>query len=210
MKISPQPYYLNENSLVEGTNYLCEIDASLGKIVKKIGYPPLWPRKPGFPTLILIILEQQVSLASAKAAFTKLESAAEDITPKQFLEFTDGELKEIGFSRQKARYGRALSKAIRDGKLDLDELNTKDDQTVRMELIRIKGIGQWTADIYLLRALLRPDIWPMGDLALAKAVQNVYGLSERPGQEHLNEIAERWIPWRAVAARILWHHYLND
>ncbi len=200
---------LSQESLLEGVTYLTKIDPDLAKVILDLGNPPLWSRKPGFPTMIHIILEQQVSLASARAAFIKLEMAAGQLTPERFLEFTDEELREIGFSRQKTKYGRELSKAIQKGKLDLEELSSLDDISVRNELMKIKGIGIWTADIYLLMALLRPDIWPSGDLAIAKATQNIKKLPSIPTPEMLDEIATPWKPWRAVAARILWHYYLS-
>ncbi|MCP4142723.1 MAG: DNA-3-methyladenine glycosylase 2 family protein [Chloroflexi bacterium] len=200
---------LNQNRLSEGVAALVAIDKDLEDVVAKFGSPPMWAREEGFPTLLHIILEQQVSLASAKAAFTKLTKAADPLTPESFLSFSDTELKGFGFSRQKTRYGRALSEAILSGDLDLDSLNKLDDESVRKELIKIKGIGTWTANIYLLMALLRPDIWPTGDLALAKAIQNIKKLPELPGQDEQLKIAEKWKPWRAVGARILWHHYLS-
>lgn len=200
---------LNEKSLVEGVAYLCDIDPDLQKIVAQFGNPPLWDREPGFPTLIHIILEQQVSLASAMAAFTKMEKAAEVLTPDRFLAFTDIELREFGFSRQKTRYGRILSEAIISGELDLAGLQNLDDTAAHNALIQIKGIGPWTADIYLLMALLRPDIWPVGDLALVKAAQKIKQLSEKNTPEQWTEIANPWRPHRAVAARILWHYYLS-
>ena len=209
MDHSMPPFSLSKSTLLEGISYLCTIDPNLASVVSELGNPPLWSRPPGFPTMIHIILEQQVSLASAKAAFTKLENAAGELTPACFLDFTDTELREIGFSRQKTKYGRELSTAILNGHLNLSELNCLDDTAARNELMVIKGIGPWTADIYMLMALLRPDIWPTGDLALAKAVQKINKLSGKPRQGELIVIAERWRPWRAVAARILWHYYLN-
>jgi DNA-3-methyladenine glycosylase II len=203
------PISLSEGTLLEGISYLCTIDPDLARIVSELGNPPLWSRSPGFPTMVHIILEQQVSLASAKAAFTKLGKAAGELTPEHFLVFTDKELREIGFSRQKTKYCRELSAAILKGHLNLGELNYFDDKAARNKLMVIKGIGPWTADIYLLIALLRPDIWPSGDLALAKAVQKINKLPGKPSQEELIGIAERWKPLRAVAARILWHYYLN-
>jgi DNA-3-methyladenine glycosylase II len=118
-------------------------------------------------------------------------------------------LKHFGFSRQKACCCRELSKAILEGELNLETLQELDDNSVRAELMAIKGIGPWTANIYLLLALLRPDIWPSGDLALAKAAQEIKNLPSVPTSESLHEIAQQWKPWRAVAARILWHHYLS-
>jgi DNA-3-methyladenine glycosylase II len=209
MKQSKLIFSLNKESLQESIDYLSALDPDLAQIVNEYGNPPMWQREPGFSTLLHIILEQQVSLASAKAAFTKLERAAGDLTPERFLQFSDHELRLFGFSRQKTRYGRELASAVIDKELDLEKLFHKSDEAVRQALMKIKGIGNWTANIYLLMALLRPDIWPSGDLALAKAVQDVYNLSKRPGQEKIAKIAEKWSPWRAVAARILWHYYLS-
>jgi DNA-3-methyladenine glycosylase II len=158
---------------------------------------------------VQIILEQQVSLASAKAAFEKLKNALEDVTPEGLLGLDDRELKTIGFSRQKARYCRALSQAIVDGEFDVEGLSRLSDAEAKKALTSLVGIGRWTAHIYLLMALRRPDIWPMGDLALAKAAQQVKGLEELPDQDQLEELAESWQPWRAVAARVLWLHYLS-
>jgi DNA-3-methyladenine glycosylase II len=157
-----------------------------------------------------IILEQQVSLASAKAAYNRLLAAASPLTPKRFLELDDATLKKIGFSRQKTGYGRRLAQAIVEGSLNLKALAIMDDVTVRSELIKIKGIGPWTADIYLLMALRRPDIWPSQDIALAVAAQKVKRLAYRPKPEQLDEIGAAWKPWRAVAARMLWHYYLSN
>ena len=203
------PITLSQQSFLEGISYLTSVDSDLAKVIVDLGNPPLWSRQPGFPTMIHIILEQQVSLASASAAFNKLYKSVSEITPEHFLELTDVELKAIGFSRQKTGYCRELSNALLNGTLDLEGLNSLDDTSARNELIKIKGIGPWTADIYLLMALLRPDIWPSGDLALAKAVHKIKNLSSSPTQEKLIEIAAKWKPWRAVAARILWHYYLS-
>lgn len=208
--IQSPPNSLNQERLERGITYLSEIDPALKQIVNKYGNPPMWSREQGFSTLIHIILEQQVSLASAKAAFIKLNDAAGELTPKRFLEFTDAELRSFGFSRQKAKYGRALSESILKGELNLEELEKDSDETVRKKLINIKGIGPWTANIYLLMALLRPDIWPPGDIALEKAAQKICNLPEKPNAEELSKRAEDWKPWRAVAARIIWHYYLES
>jgi DNA-3-methyladenine glycosylase II len=190
-------------------------DPRLARIVADYGSPPLWAREPGFPTLVHIILEQQVSLASARAAFDRLlalasaSTPASPLTPERFLELDDATLKTAGFSRQKARYGRELASAIRSGSLDLDALDALDDEAVRAELVKVVGIGRWTADIYLLMALCRPDAWPAGDLALAIAARHAFGLAATPGATELAAIGEAWRPWRAVAARVLWHFYLS-
>jgi DNA-3-methyladenine glycosylase II len=197
--------------MAQGLRVLAERDADLARILADLGPPPMWAREPGFATLIHIILEQQVSLASARAAYERLLAAADPLTPVRFLALDDATLREIGFSRQKAGYGRGLAQAIVEGRLDLSEaaLGGMDDEGVRAALTQIKGIGPWTADIYLLMALRRPDIWPRGDLALATAVQRVKGLEARPTEDELEEIGAAWRPWRAVAARLLWHYYLS-
>ena len=150
-----------------------------------------------------------MSLASAKATFDKLNNAVNQLTPQRFLQFNDAELKSFGFSRQKTRYGRILSESILSGTLDLDALGTLDDKSVHRELTKLTGIGTWTANIYLLMALRRPDIYPTGDIALAKAMQAIKNLAARPSNEEQLAIAEAWKPWRSVAARILWHYYLS-
>lgn len=200
---------LNNETLLEGVTFLSAIDPDLAASAVRLGPPPLWAREAGFPTLVHIILEQQVSLASAKAAFVKLQQASGAVKPETFLRFDDGELKSIGFSRQKTSYCRGLARAVLDGELDLENLSRLDDASARSALIRVKGIGPWTADIYLLMVLLRPDSWPSGDLALAVAVQELKKLVTRPTSQELEQIAAPWHPWRAVAARLLWHAYLS-
>lgn len=200
---------LNKRILAQAVSRLAGLDSDLAKIAAELGLPPLWERPQGFPTLIHIILEQQVSLSSARAAFNKLLAVADPLTPERFLLLHDAELKSVGFSRQKASYGRGLAEAIVRQDLDITALDSKDDEAVRSELMKIKGIGRWTSDIYLLMALLRPDVWPKGDLALALAVKQVKKLSQRPSEDELLLISRQWQPWRSVAARLLWHHYLS-
>ena len=200
---------LTKKKLAVGLAELAERDRDFETVLEEHGPPPLWGRKPGFPTLVQIILEQQVSLASAKAAYNKLEEALGEVTPERLLSLEDDELKTIGFSRQKSRYCRGLAQAIVDGGFDIAGLRRLSDDEAKRELMSLKGVGRWTADIYLLMALRRPDVWPSGDLALAKAAQQVKNLPATPDYDRLDAMAEDWKPWRAVAARILWHHYLS-
>jgi len=200
---------LSDDGLQRAVRLLSRRDADLRSIVKQFGAPPMWARESGFSTLLHIILEQQVSLASARAAHNKLLELASPLTPQLFLQMDDATLKAVGFSRQKSVYGRELARAIVEGLIDLDALGSMDDAAVRSELVKIKGVGRWTADIYLLMVLRRPDIWPTGDLALAVAAQKVKRLRTRPTPDELDEISVPWKPWRAVAARILWHYYLS-
>lgn len=193
-----------------GVQELIQREPLFARIVSRYDLPPLWQRNQGFATLIHIILEQQVSLASAKAAYKRLQANCNPLTSDEFLTLSDGELKQIGFSRQKTDYGRALAQAILSKALDLEALETCSDDDVRAQLMQVKGIGVWSANIYLLMALGRPDIWPKGDLALQVAIQQIQGLSKRPTSAQAQAMSEAWRPWRAVAARLLWHFYLSE
>ena len=171
---------LTTRTLATAVDELAARDADLRAVVERYGQPPLWDRAPGFPTLVHIVLEQQVSLASARAAFDRLRAAADPLTPARFLELDDADLLAIGFSRQKARYVRALSRALLEGSLDLVALDGLDDDAADRALLAIPGIGPWTSTIYRLMVLLRPDAWPTADIALATALGEVKGLGRRP------------------------------
>ena len=199
---------LTSRTLRTAARRLAAADPVLGASVERFGPPPLWARDPSYATIVHLILEQQVSLASAQAAFDRLDIAIGDPTPGGLLGLDDVQLRAIGFSRQKAGYARDLAAALMDG-FDLDALAGLSDDAVRAELVRHRGIGRWTADVYLTMCLLRPDVWPHGDQALATAAMEVADLAQRPTFTQLGEMAERWRPYRAVAARILWHHYLR-
>ncbi len=203
------PPSLTKVRLLDGVTELCRRDPDLHKIVATIGPPPMWVRKQGFATLVYIILEQQVSIASAKATYGRLIDAMETPTPRKFLGLGDVELRSIGFSRQKMRYCRSLAESISAGELDLSALRHMHDDAVHTKLTSLKGIGPWSADVYLLTALRRPDIWPSADIALAAAAQRVKRLRSRPTVAKLEVLGRRWRPWRSVAARLLWHHYRN-
>lgn len=195
--------------LAFAVDHLVARDADLAAIVARFGPPPLWDRAPGFGTLLHIILEQQVSLASAQAAYDRLRLAADPLTPARFLGLSDAELLAIGFSRQKVRYGRALATAMESGTLDLGGLVELDDDAVHAALQAIPGIGPWSSTIYLLMVLGRPDVWPVGDIALAASVGEVKGLGHRPDALEMASLGEAWRPWRSVAARLFWLDYLG-
>jgi len=199
---------LDQSALMDAVDQLCQRDPVLQAVVDEHGYPPLWSRPPGFATLIHIILEQQVSLASARACFDKLNAKLPSLTPDDFLTLEDDELLTIGFSRQKARYSRHLARAVLNQSLELKSFQRLPDSAVFDQLTAQVGIGPWTANIYLLMALGRPDIWPGGDLALEVALQRLHDLDHRPKGAKFDEYGEPWRPYRAVAARILWHYYL--
>jgi DNA-3-methyladenine glycosylase II len=205
---NPEP--LTDETVRQYAFDLARTEPRFRGILERIGPPPLWGRQPGFPTLVLIILEQQVSLASARAAYNRLLEICPQLTPEDFLPLSDEALRRAGFSRQKTGYCRGLAQDILDGRLDLAALPELDDQAVHRELTRVKGLGAWSADIYLLMALCRPDVWPTLDRALAVSVSRVWGLAKVPDALEMEHIGEPWRPYRAVAARLLWHHYLND
>lgn len=200
---------LDETSYRRGLSDLAERDHDLGRVLASLGPPPMWNREPGFPTLIHIILEQQVSLASARACLDKLLAVVGELTPRSLLALDDASLRTAGFSRQKTRYARILAEAVQTGEIDLEGLAVLPDEDVRKQLMRMTGIGRWTADIYLLMALGRPDVWPVGDLALVVAAQRIKGLQTRPSPDEFHDFGQAWRPWRSVAARLLWHHYLS-
>lgn len=200
---------LDSHSLAAGCRALAQREPALASLFSRNGTPPLWRRDPGFPTLVRLVLEQQVSLASAAAAHRRLEARLGKVTPDGFLVLGDTELLEIGFSRQKARYVRLLAEALVSGEFDLDLADRLDDTAAMAHLQQLVGVGPWTAGNYLLFALGRADIWPSGDRALVVSLGRALGRDTPPTYEEADEMAEEWRPWRAVAARLLWHDYLG-
>lgn len=188
---------------------LAAADPDLAAIVQHHGRPAFRSRPAGFRTLVYIILEQQVSLASAKATLAKVEALLPEFSPAAYLALDEAALRGAGVSRQKLRYTRLAAEAIEDGSLPLATLARRKDETVRALLTAIPGIGHWTADCYLLLALRRPDLWPVGDLALVKAVQAVKGLEEKPDADTVEALGERYRLYRSVATQLFWHYYLN-
>lgn len=200
---------LSKGLLAEAATALAKTDKDLAGILAEHGTPPLWAREQGFETLLRIILEQQVSLVSADAMYRRLTTNINPLTPRSILDAGAPFLRSFGVTRQKAAYFINVAEAIESGALDLEGLANKSDEVVIADLTSVKGIGPWTANIYLLMALLRPDVWPPGDVALATAFKNVKGLKQGPTQAELSEIARAWRPHRATAARLLWHYYLS-
>jgi DNA-3-methyladenine glycosylase II len=200
---------LDRAGLRAAARALGTIDPTLGAILGAHGPPPLWARRPGFPTLVRIVLEQQVSLGSADAAWRRLVVACDGrVRPASVLRLSGDELRRIGFSRQKASYVRGLAESLAARRLDLAGLAAHDDEAVRDRLLDVRGLGPWSADIYLIMALGRPDVWPAGDLALRVAQAEALGLTSPPDPVASTAIAEAWRPWRSVAARMLWQAYL--
>ena len=203
-----KPVALTETTLAEAARQLARRDKDLASILERFGPPPLWARRPGFPTLVKIILEQQVSLASAASIFARLEKNVVPFQPARMIELGETHLKSQGLTRQKTAYCLHLAQSIHDKRLHLSRLQRMGDEEARTLLMEVKGIGSWSADIYLLMALGRTDIWPATDLALATAARKIKQLEGRPDPNQLIEMAEAWRPFRSVAARMLWQYYL--
>ena len=189
---------------------LASSDPDLQKIIDTHGYPPFWSRPNSFESLVHIILEQQVSLASALSALNKLKERVQELTPARVLLLTDEEMRACYVSRQKTSYIRYLAEALLSGQLKLEELPHLPDEAIRAQLVALKGIGNWTADVYLMFALQRADIFPIGDLAAVNALKRVKQLPIKASQEEMLKITEQWQPYRTLGAMLLWHYYLSS
>lgn len=203
------PRTLTHESLAYGVRALAQRDRHLAALFAKNGLPPMWARRPGFPTLVHIVLEQQVSIVAARSLFRRIRGHLGDMTPELVVGRGISGLHRLGLTRQKASYCHGLARAVLDGSLRLSEVARGADTAGRKALLALRGIGPWSADIYYLMALRRPDVWPIGDLALAVALQEVKGLRVRPDTREQLAISAAWAPWRSVAARLLWHYYLT-
>ena len=199
----------NDDNFYQYCDVLAKKDKDLKRIIRQHGYPPMWTRPASFQTLILFILEQQVSLASAYAAFKKLKEKIGYVTPSKILLLTDEELRSCYFSRQKIVYARELAKAIQSKQLRLKKFTTAHEDEVRIELKKIKGIGDWTVDVYLMHALQRTDLFPLGDIALVNSLKEVKQLHSQTTKEKMLKISEPWRPYRTIASMILWHAYIQ-
>ena len=183
-------------------------ESVFGAILDRAGPPRFRRRRNGFATLLHIILEQQVSISAAASMHRRLAALCRPLAPEPFLALDDATLRSCGFSRQKMAYGRGLAAAVASGSLDFAALEAADDAAAQAALVSLKGIGRWSAEIYLIFALGRPDVWPAADLGLQVAAGECLGLDERPGEPALRAIGEAWRPWRSVAACLLWQSYL--
>lgn len=184
-------------------------EAVFRAIIERAGPPRFRRRRNGFATLLHIILEQQVSIDAAAAMHRRLGELCQPLVPERFLALDDATMRACGFSRQKMDYARRIAGAIADGSLDLAALAAADDDTARATLVGLKGIGQWSADVYLIFALGRADIWPAGDLGLQLGIAECLGLPARPREPELRELGEQWRPWRTVACCLFWQSYLH-
>lgn len=199
----------SEEEFKQLCNWCIQKEPKLEKVVQKFDYPPFWYRKANFQTLLLTILEQQVSLASAKATYNKLAQKIKTITPKNTLKLNEQELRACGFSRQKTKYTQLLASEIEQGKLSLDEINDWDEPEIRTRLIQLKGIGNWTIDMYVLMSLHFSDIFPPGDLATIKAVYELNLVEPGASKDEIVSYMTRFSPYRSAATYLLWHYYIQ-
>jgi DNA-3-methyladenine glycosylase II len=203
------PRALTHATLAAAVRALARRDRDLAALAAANGLPPMWARRPGFATLVHIVLEQQVSIVAARSLYRRVRAQIGGMTPEAILHTGAAKLHRLGLTRQKASYCHGLALAVQDGRLRLGDIARAPDGEGRAALLALRGIGPWSADIYFLMALRRPDVWPVGDLALATALHEVMALPARPDAGTQQAIAARWAPWRSVAARLLWHYYLT-
>lgn len=189
----------------EAIDFLTSKNLIFLEIIEKYGLPPIPKRPQGFETLVLLILEQQVSIDSAKATFLKIK-AFTTCNPESMVLLSDEEFRALGVSRQKTKYIKILAEAILNKELDLESLATKPAQQVREELIKLKGIGNWTIDIYLMFCLQEPDLIPLGDIAVINTIKELLDIHDK---QEMETHAQQWSPYRSYATYLLWHYYLN-
>jgi DNA-3-methyladenine glycosylase II len=195
--------------LQQALDHLARADPHMGRAILEIGPPPPRHRPASFATLLDVIIAQQVSTASARAISGRLAERLRRVTPEAFIALSDPDLRAVGFSRQKTLYGRDLAAHFLEGRLSLTRLRRMEDEAAIEALSAVKGIGRWSAEVFLLFALQRPDVMPAQDLALLVAAQRMKGWRSRPEPKKLLKLAELWRPYRSYAARMLWHYYRN-
>jgi DNA-3-methyladenine glycosylase II len=197
----------DQDLLQRALRHLAKADRDFARAIDEVG-PPLPRQRPaGFMGLLHVIVAQQVSTHAAKAISARLDAALEAKTPQAFLKLTDADLRAVGFSRQKVVYGRDLAAAFLDGRLSMPKLRKQSDEDAIAAITSVKGLGVWSAEVFLLFSLRRPDVLPAHDLGLIVAAQRMKRLKERPSPKQLREIAEPWRPYRSYASRMLWHYY---
>lgn len=201
---------LKAEAIREGLDHIAARNPLLARAIERVGYPEPRLRATGYRTLLRTIVGQQVSVSAAASVWNKLETLlGEDLPPHDLLAADFDSLRACGLSRQKQGYARSLCELVVSGKLDLESLPADDEEAIA-ELVKIKGIGRWSAEIYLLFAEGRPDIWPAGDLAVQIEVGRILGLPERPSEKMTRQLAEAWRPHRGAVAIMAWHHYNTE
>ena len=198
---------MNEEIIKQGLDAIATNDKDVAKALEQLGYPPPRLRPPGFETFFSIVISQQLSTQSAAAIMGRARELLPELNAKTVLGLADGELRNIGLSRQKVSYVEGLSQAVIAGKFKPENLQQMDDNSAIKEIIALKGFGPWSAEIYLMFSLQRQDIFPSGDLALLVSLQKLKGLKAKPAPEEAKKIIAHWSPWRTVGSLFLWHYY---
>ena len=198
---------LHNRNKSEAIDFVVNCDPILKKIKDEFGVPKIWKREEGFETLINIIIEQMLSVKAASSIFAKFKILLKKVTPENILKTDDEKLRAVGLSYSKIKYCKNISRSVKEGELDLEKLKKMSNEDAVKALTKIKGIGDWTAYIYIMACLQRADIWPYGDNALAVAVQKYHGFKEFPTKKELITIGERYKPWRSMAAFMYWNTY---
>lgn len=204
----PRVDRLDAVTFVEAAEMIGDEDSAMGALIAEHGVPPFWSRPPGFATLVLFVLEQQVSLESGAAVYRRVSEAAGGVRPESVIDLGAGGLRQAGTTRQKADYIVAIAEAAESGALDLDSLEHATQDEARSTLLALRGVGPWTADVYLLSALRHLDVFPLGDRALQVGTAEALGLNSVPSPDELELLSIPWRPIRSVAARLIWHAYL--
>lgn len=199
----------DDKELILFCDSLADRDVDLKAIIESYGYPPYWKRALHFETLVQIILEQQVSLASAKTAFLKLKKKIGKLTPQKILTVSDEDFRAAYFSRQKTAYTRNLAQAIIKDEINLRSLQYENDEVVRTALMKIKGIGNWTADVFLMMVLSRINVFPFGDVALVNSLKHIKQLSKETTKAEMELVVAQWEPYKTIAAFLLWWAYIQ-
>lgn len=202
-------YQLTRATLCQALDELCDADPALQRVYQQFGYPPLWQRTQSFATIVHIILEQKVSLDSARAVMQRVSALCPGMQPGQFLELTEAQLRKAGLSERKVSYCYSIAQALVTGQLNLVAIRRMSDEQVIESLTAVRGIGPWTAGVYLMMALRRSNAWASGDRALAVSYSECVGTTDIPDYAELDRLAEAWRPYRGAAARLLWHAYLQ-
>ena len=203
-------YHLSKTHIDKALKLLAKKDVDIKAALNIVGFPEERRRGHGFPTLMRIIVGQQLSVKAAATIAGRVEDLlGGEMDAVKYMEKSDDELRGCGLSRPKVSYGRGLCEAVLTGTLDVDALPTMSDEEAQAAIVSLKGFGRWSAEMYLMFSLGRQDIWPADDLAVQEGVKRLKGLAERPGQKEMDKIAEQWRPHRAAVAIFLWHFYSN-
>ena len=203
-------FTLDDTGIRRGLDAAAEVDKDIDAVLQSVGYPTERRSDGGFPEFLRIIVGQQLSVKAARTIFSRLAAALNEMTPDGVMALSDAELRENGLSRQKIGYVRSLAEATSSGVFQPERLSSMDDDAAIGHIVQIKGLGRWSAQMYLMFHLGRPDIWPVDDLAVQEGVARLKRLSERPKPKEMEALSLPWQPHRSSVALLMWHYYANS